>query len=606
MREHGDSVIQKAWKFFCSVKLTVVLFVLILVPSIIGTIIQQNAPDPGRYVEVYGPAWDAVFRSLGFYDVYHSPYFVVLLVLLGINTFVCTLNRFRPKWRLAGMLMTHCGLLLILVGAFVGAVFGVKGFMVIEEGETTDAMTIGRSNRPTATLPFNVKLVDFILASHEQPDHKLLVFDVRTRKQQNHKIKEGQTVALSKPRWAGLAALVGIEPEAQDKISINRLFTHAAMVTSFDEGPEQTGIAAVEFRIVGEGKEEQGYAISRIEHPFVLPGTTLGVGYRKLAGTDQIDAEIQKAVSLSRMADRLEVTVPGAVARTYAAEVGATFDLEDIGYSVEILRYVPDFVIDTATRKVVSRSEYPRNPALQVRITGPSGSKEHWVFANFPDVHTSSDEPFALKYRRDEHMSGIVDYVVVVNTSEGASDDKPTLVHVRNGELLSRTDIEVGRPVAIGGTAYTIIVKRFFENANISNSMVDRPDMPEQPAAEITVEEEGSSTRHYLWNETPIEVPGYRMMYVRENTIKDFYSILQIIDGDEVVAEKQIEVNDPLAYGGYVLYQSSYDSENLSWSGLQVKKDPGVTLVYGGFLIQILGMIIIFYVNPLVRKARKT
>ena len=153
MREHGDSVIQKAWKFFCSVKLTVVLFVLILVPSIIGTIIQQNAPDPGRYVEVYGPAWDAVFRSLGFYDVYHSPYFVVLLVLLGLNTFVCTLNRFRPKWRLVGMLMTHCGLLLILVGAFVGAVFGVKGFMVIEEGETTDAMTIGRSNRPTATLP---------------------------------------------------------------------------------------------------------------------------------------------------------------------------------------------------------------------------------------------------------------------------------------------------------------------------------------------------------------------------------------------------------------------------------------------------------------------
>jgi cytochrome c biogenesis protein ResB len=596
---------QKIWKFFCSVKLTVVLFILILVPSIIGTIIQQNAPDPSRYVEVYGPAWDALFRALGFYDVYHTSYFVVLLVLLGLNTFACTLNRFRPKWQLAGMLMTHCGLLLILLGALVGAVFGVKGFMVIDEGATTDAMSVGRSNRPTDTLPFKVRLVDFILAEHEKPDHKLMIFDVKTRKQQNHKIEEGGTIALSKSRWAEVASLVGVKPKATETIRVDRFFSHGALVASIDEGPEQTGVAAIEFRIIRDGEEEQGFALSRIEHPYVLAGAHLGVGYTEVAGREQVGAEIERVISLSRMANNVEVTVPGGSSKTYPAEVGTTFQVEGVDYSVKVLRYVPDFVIDTATRKVVSRSELPRNPALQVRITGPSDSKEQWIFAKFPAMHTTDEIPFELRYRRDEHLGDIVDYLAVLKTSEDTSD-KPTLVHVRNGELLARTGIDIGSLVDIEGTDYKMTVDRFLEDANVSRKMMDRPDLPNRPAVEITLEQRGSSTRHYLWQEVPADVPGYRIMYVQESKIKDFFSILQIVDGEEVVAEKKIEVNDPLAYKGYVLYQSSYDSENLSWSGLQVKKDPGVTLVYGGFLIQILGMIIIFYVNPLVRKARKS
>lgn len=64
-------------------------------------------------------------------------------------------------------------------------------------------------------------------------------------------------------------------------------------------------------------------------------------------------------------------------------------------------------------------------------------------------------------------------------------------------------------------------------------------------------------------------------------------------------------MNHPLRYEGYSLYQWAYDGEGLRWSNLRVKKDAGVPLVYVGFLLQILGMIIIFYINPLLRKAKK-
>lgn len=39
---------------------------------------------------------------------------------------------------------------------------------------------------------------------------------------------------------------------------------------------------------------------------------------------------------------------------------------------------------------------------------------------------------------------------------------------------------------------------------------------------------------------------------------KDYKSHIQIIDDGKMVSEKMIEVNDPLAYGGFMIYQASY------------------------------------------------
>lgn len=596
-------MIRKAWKFFCSVKLTIVLFVLILVPSIIGTVIQQNAPDPSRYVEIYGPVWDSIFRRMGFYDIYHASHFIVLLILLGLNTLACTLNRFRLRWKLLGMLMTHFGLLLILAGALAGAMFGVRGFIGIREGETADQIATGRASGETRKLHFELKLVDFILVMHEEPTHKLLVFDVKTRKQQSRKIEEGLTVLLSEPRWSGLASLVGIKPKASGMVRVKRFVPNAAVVTSLTEGPDETGVAAMEFRIMSGESEEQGFALSQIEHPYLSHKAHLGVGYATLASRDLIEGKIQEAMSLFRMTKHLELTLPdGAPKKIFPAEAGSAFEIEGTAYSVEVLRYVADFSMDLDTREIVSKSDFPNNPAVHVKIDGPSGSIERWVFAKLPSVHESKDVPFESKFKMDEHLSGVVDYVLVLNVSDG----EPVLARFRGGELLGKADIHIGRLLDIEGTDYSIVVDGFFENASMSREIVNNPDMPGWPAIEVEVEQGGSSTPYFLWKDEPVDAPGYKMMYIQEEKVRDFYSVLQVIDAGKVVAEKKIEVNDPLRYGGYTIYQNRHDQENPDWSGLEVKKDPGVSLVYAGFLLQILGMILVFYINPLLTRAKRS
>jgi cytochrome c biogenesis protein len=82
----------KIWKFFSSVKLAVVLLIILAVVSVIGTVIQQNQA-PEEYLREYSQATVQLFEALGFFDLYHTWWFVLLLLLFTANLTICTLER---------------------------------------------------------------------------------------------------------------------------------------------------------------------------------------------------------------------------------------------------------------------------------------------------------------------------------------------------------------------------------------------------------------------------------------------------------------------------------------------------------------------------------
>lgn len=83
---------EKIWKFFSSVKLAVVLLIILAVVSVIGTVIQQNQP-PEEYLREYSQATVQLFETLGFFDLYHTWWFVLILLLFTANLTICTLER---------------------------------------------------------------------------------------------------------------------------------------------------------------------------------------------------------------------------------------------------------------------------------------------------------------------------------------------------------------------------------------------------------------------------------------------------------------------------------------------------------------------------------
>lgn len=197
-----EVVADKVWKLFSSVKLAVVLLIILAVVSVIGTVVQQNQA-PEDYLREYSQATVDLFETLGFFDLYHTWWFVLILLLFTANLTICTLERFPGVWKAVraplrhldedgfkvlpfrkevavkggaekaeaealkalgsrryaplvvkeqgatiiasqkgaytrlGYIVTHISIILIFVGALIGAFFGFKGFLNLPEGEAS-------------------------------------------------------------------------------------------------------------------------------------------------------------------------------------------------------------------------------------------------------------------------------------------------------------------------------------------------------------------------------------------------------------------------------------------------------------------------------------
>jgi len=103
----NKTIIDKVWNFFASVKFAIVLFALIALTSIIGTILEQQG-DPARNIriisKIFGespaPRLYDIFEKLGFMDMYRSWWFISLLVLFAMNVIICSIDRLPRIWRL--------------------------------------------------------------------------------------------------------------------------------------------------------------------------------------------------------------------------------------------------------------------------------------------------------------------------------------------------------------------------------------------------------------------------------------------------------------------------------------------------------------------------
>jgi len=96
----ANSFVTSLWKFFSSLKLTIFLLIGLAAVSIIGTVIPQGSPPPAEYLQTISQAKFDIYQKLGFFDMYHSWWFVLLLYLLTVNLVACTLRRLPHDWKM--------------------------------------------------------------------------------------------------------------------------------------------------------------------------------------------------------------------------------------------------------------------------------------------------------------------------------------------------------------------------------------------------------------------------------------------------------------------------------------------------------------------------
>lgn len=215
------------YDFLASLKLAIFIMLLLGIFSMLGsTYIQQNLSFE-EYLDKFGPTKAVWFWKLWLTDVFHSWYYISLIVLLAINLTVCSIKRLPRIWRQTfgserimklderaekhlkpvsmrirdpedvinllvkkgfkvfkeeeggkiylfaekgrysrlGVYIVHIALLIIMAGALIDAIFGIRGFLPVPEGETSNIMLVGNDDR-RVRLPFAVHLKDFRIITY--------------------------------------------------------------------------------------------------------------------------------------------------------------------------------------------------------------------------------------------------------------------------------------------------------------------------------------------------------------------------------------------------------------------------------------------------------
>jgi cytochrome c biogenesis protein len=89
------SPMDRVWDFFISVRLAIITLIVLAATSILGTIIEQNQPAE-KYHQIYEDWAFALMDRVNLFDMYHSMWFLLMLVLFTVNLSCCTIDRF-PK-----------------------------------------------------------------------------------------------------------------------------------------------------------------------------------------------------------------------------------------------------------------------------------------------------------------------------------------------------------------------------------------------------------------------------------------------------------------------------------------------------------------------------
>ncbi len=101
--------LRAVWRLLTNVKFAVALVSAAVVASLIGTVLPQlpaemrgNPPARSAWLELQREDFGWLTNTLDgldLFDVFHSPWFVGLWVVIVIAVTVCTISRFPPTWR---------------------------------------------------------------------------------------------------------------------------------------------------------------------------------------------------------------------------------------------------------------------------------------------------------------------------------------------------------------------------------------------------------------------------------------------------------------------------------------------------------------------------
>lgn len=524
--------------------------------------------------------------------VYGTTWFAIVLGVLGLNVLFAALSRWPWKRHHIGFLITHLGIITLLIGSLITLIEGYEGQMILAEGETGRRMTI------------------------QEP--QLYFYDLQNEKLEQVKADfRFDPPSKSKP-WTA-TALSGLMVTADDFI------LNAAEEVRVEADGDSVN-PALAIKIKGSRAEMEEWVMAR-----EFDRQSLNLGPARLIYVELPDAAAfhkilakpdQFAGPLLRVEKEL-IAVPAELPAERRA--GA--------YDVTVQEYFSHAAVEAGRLRNVS--DQRNNPAVSVQLTGPGGAERHSVFAKFPDLptaHGSLEKPAHLRlYDIPSDWNSGNNELLVARLDDGA-----LLYALKAGGTWSAPKpLQANAPVATGWMDFQFSLAKQVENARLEKvyRKVPVPKGKEGPPSALHLKVADGFENREFWlgrgSSRDLTLGGRKVkvayglktkpigfdlkldkfkMGTYEGT-KDpsaYESDVTLIAEGEPPRPHLIAMNQPLEYGKYKFFQASYqlNPDGPDFSVLAVSYDPGIFLKYLGSLIMVGGIALMFYFKPLFVQKR--
>lgn len=565
---------------------------VLIVASIIGTLYESNFDAKVARAYIYSARW-----------------FDLWLLLLAANLACAAFSRMPWKKHHTGFLITHLGIIVLLLGSVIGKIWGIEGTLTLYKGRP-----------PEHKLVIDEKMLHI----REENGSKLVTLEIYNRKPTPEKprlIAKTQSGLKLQAIGHSNQLQVSMEPQSAEKgLQALRISISTAMMNQKlgswlladhpEHGAFSMGLAAIHFKkgIAPERQpkapsptepqelEEAVFAFEKIADQVtnVKSGGNTGVKVRLL----RADTESERLLSLEYQGNQTKFKVADLMGKTEAVP-GTPFTMEMRGYW-------PDFRITKDGPQTLSQD--PNNPAVLVILRGKAA-------------------PVAPSEAQESVPNSLTIYV--------SEEGKLTYDLASRKAGRSSGTLELSKPLSTGWADWTLIAEEAMPSAQAR--YVAQPAQASAPGlAEgvlVRTEQNGQTIQRWVPLGWPIDLPvepkplrltyGYRQQSLPiglqltdfevtrnegTDTPAGFKSTLLVTDIKGNSASGQCWMNNPMSFPGswlhtfsgltYKISQASWNPEDLSQSSLQILRDPGWGLKWIGSLLICAGIFILFYLRP--------
>lgn len=391
-----QTILDKLLRFLSSLECGLVLLGSLGTTVIIGTmILQRPMAQEGQIEQVYAPQTVRLLSALGLFDVFHTWWFILLLGLLGANITLASLERFPQVWRLFAR--PH-----MTADEWYVRQLPFQKEIPLGSHSPAEALSIASSKLYYLGYPPRPKVLE---------KGTLYVEKHRTARLAPYVVHASLLIvfagAIIDGMW-GFKGFVSLAPG-------DRTQSVEPMITPGEAHPLDFTLrcdgVGMERYPDGSPKqywsqlavEENGREVARktiyVNDPLTYKGVRFFQASYSSSGMPH---------SLIFDASSAEPAGSNHPAQTFTLQPGKPAHLDDSGARVELVEFIPDFVLQG--NQLSSRSDEPRNPAIQLGVTLPGGKyTEVWIFPKAPEMAPPNETGINFQLRNLEmgHVTGL-------------------------------------------------------------------------------------------------------------------------------------------------------------------------------------------------------